>query len=565
MTSSRIRTLCSAACALALSAGAAFAESAEAPGAQATAPGAAPPPDSGIESQPLGIPEGQLIGLLDSEKSGLSRDIWAGTSRALVEALMPKLPAGQTSPAMADLARRLLLSRADPPKGAGKRRSLLSTRLERLVALGDFASVEPLAQLVPAELASAEVLAPRVDALLYQGQDKEACALAERARGRAGDAQWTKRLALCDALAGKIAEARMGVDVLADTGDADPAFASLMAHLVDKAKIGEVSPEAPSAMHFALLRQGGAGIANAALERASPGFLAAWAGCDKAPAAQRIAAGERAASAGAITTTALLGLYRALPVKPQRLEAPYDGKPLAGVEGAAFAVQRVAISDDAGERARLIAAALRAARDRGVLPAAAAAFAPDLAAIPATDELAGLGGTLASGEVLAGNGRSARRWLDIVRVKGPREDGFALRSLLTAAGQESDLVWSAGDMAARVRSAAPGDRLRAGLEWDIAGAFGLSDGGGLSPTLTEGPLAVAGIAPVPAVLEGLEDASAQNHVGAAVLYALAALGETGPRAAHPIAVSAAVRALRRVGLAGDAHAIAAEALAWRMP
>ncbi|MFO1186188.1 MAG: hypothetical protein U1E87_01235 [Alphaproteobacteria bacterium] len=386
------------------------------------------------------------------------------------------------------------------------------------------------------------------------------------ARGRASDAPWTKRLAYCDALAGKVAEARMSVDVLADTGDGDPAFASLMARFVDKAKVAEVSPDAPSAVHFALLRQTGAGARARRSTGPARGFSASWAGYDKAPVMQRIAAGERAASAGVLSTTALLGLYRALPMKPQRLAAPYDGKPLSGVDSVAFAVQRVAMSDDAGERAKLIAAALRSARDRGVLPAVAAAFAPDLAAIPATDELADLGGTLATGEALAGNSRSARRWLDIVRAHGPREGGFALRrSLLTAAGQESDLVWSANDLAARLHAAAPENRPRAGLEWEIASAFGLSDGGGISPTLAEGELAVAGVAPVPAVLEGLEDASAQNHVGATVLYALAALGETGPRAAHPIAISAVVRALRRVGLVSDAHAIATEALAWRMP
>jgi len=562
MTSSRTKALLSAACALAWLAGAALAEAPN-PGAPPAAGSA--PAEPGIESQPLAVPEAQLIGLLDSEKSGFARDLWVGASPSLVEALLPKLPMGQTSPAMADLARRLLLSRADPPQGAGKRRSLLSARLERLVALGDFASVEPLAQMVPGELASAEVLAPRVDVLLYQGTDKEACALAERARGRGGEAHWTKRLAYCDALAGKVAEARMGVDVLAGTGDEDAAFASLMARLVDKAKVAEVSPEAPSAVHFALLRQTGAGLAASAIERASPGFLMAWAGYEKAPAPQRIAAGERAASAGVLSTTALLGLYSALPVKPQRLAAPYDGKPLAGAEGAAFAVQRVAISDDAGERAKLIAAALKSAQGRGVLPALASAFAPDLAAIPATDELAEMGATLATGEVLAGNSRAARRWLDIVRTKGPREGALALRSLLTVAGQEADLSWSASDMAARVHGAAPENRARAGLEWEIAGAFGLNDGGGVSPTISEGPLTMPGVAPIPAVLEGLEDASAQNHLGASVLYALAALGETGPRGAHPLAISAVVRALKRVGLDAEARGIAAEALAWRMP
>jgi hypothetical protein len=530
--------------------------------------GVPPPAADSVQSQPLPTPEAQLIGLIDGASGGFARDLWLGADRLLVEALLPRLPAAQGSPAMTDLTRRLLLSRADPPRGATRRLSLTAAKLDRLLAIGQLGTIEPLAQQVPNDLARPEFLAPRVDALLYQGADGDACALAERARGRTDATAWTKRLAYCDALSGKVTEARISVDVLTDTGDEDPAFAALMARLVDKAKPTDVAPGRPGAVHFALLRQTGGGLADAALEHATPDFLAAWAGFDKAPVAQRIAAGERAAASGALPAAALLRLYRAQPMKAQRLSVPFAAKTLlAGVDGAAYAVQRVALSSDGNERAHLIAAALRSARERGVLPALAAALGPDLAALTASDELIELGSVLGACEALGGSAISSRRWLDLARARGAAaaEPALALRSLLSVRGLGADIDWSPDEMLARLRGAGPRDQARAGLEWELLRPFGLVDSSAMFLTVIEGPLMAPGPAPIPAVLEGLEEASAQGRVGSTVLYALIALGDAGPRGAHPAALSAAVRALKRVGLDSDARAIAAEALAWRMP
>jgi hypothetical protein len=597
MTSSHNKAALTLACALALAASvqAALAEPQRAPGTSDPVPANAPanlappaalgqgkaaqPPKGGavappapaadsVQSQPLSTPEAQLIGLIDGASGGFARDLWVGADRLLVEALLPRLPAAQGSPAMTDLMRRLLLSRADPPQGATRRLSLTAAKLDRLLAIGQLGTIEPLAQQVPNDLARPELLAPRVDALLYQGADGDACALAERARGRTDATAWTKRLAYCDALSGKVTEARISVDVLTDTGDEDPAFAALMARLVDKAKPTDVAPEHPSAVHFALLRQTGGGLADAALEHAAPDFLAAWAGFDKAPVAQRIAAGERAAASGALPAAALLSLYRAQPMKAQRLSAPFGAATLvAGVDGAAYAIQRVALSSDVNERAHLIAAALRSARERGVLPALAAAFGPDLAAIPATDDLVEIGSVLGACEALAGSAISSRRWLDLARAKGAAtaEPALALRSLLSVRGLGADIDWSPDEMLARLSGAGPTAQARAGLEWELLRPFGLAQSSAMFLTVIEGPLMAPGPAPIPAVLSGLEEASAQGQVGATILYALIALGDAGPRGAHPMAVTAVVRALKRAGLDSDARAIAAEALAWRMP
>jgi hypothetical protein len=579
MTSFRIKELLGAgALALGLITGALAAEAphpaapppseptAQPPQGAGSAPGA--PAPGGVETEPLATPESQLLGLIDSAHGGFSRDLWSGSDRQLIPILLARLPAAQSSPAMTGLARRLLLSRTDAPKGAEAGTGLTAVRLDRALAIGLIGTIEPLAQQVQSELARPEILGPRVDALLYQGADKDACALTERARGRTGDPRWIKRIAYCDALSGKVAEAHMGVDVLPDSGDADPAFASLMSRLVDKARVSTVSPEAPSAVHFALLRQTGDTLADAALTRAPPIFLLAWANYAKAPILQRVAAGERATASGIMQASVLLDLYRAVSIKPARLAAPFGKKTvMTGPDGAAYAIQRLARAKDVGERAHLMAAALRSGRDRGVLPAVAAALRPDLAGVAVADSLLDVGFTLATGEAMASGGTSARRWLTLARAKGgaSSEAAAALRSLLSARRVAADLDWTQADMLARIKGAAPANRPRALTEWSLLRPLGLGDSQTVLLTVLAGPLDATGAAPMPVVLDGLEAAARQGRVGEAALYCLTALGEAGPRGAHSVVLAAVVRALVQVGLEADARAIAGEALAWRMP
>ncbi len=540
------------------------AQAAPAPTTPPPLPSPTSPVPESVQSQPLAIPEGQLMGVLDSQSGGFSRDLWQGSDRALIETLLPRLPAAQGSPAMTELERRLLLSRADPPQGNSRQKSIAAARLDRALALGQLATIEPLAQQLQGEGGQPDVLGPRVDALLYQSKDQDACSLAENARGRATDSAWTKRLALCDALGGKAAQARLSVDVLADSGDSDPAFGVLMGHLVDKAKAASVNPDNPSPVHFALLRKTGGSLAEAALEHASPAFLVAWANYEKAPIAQRVAAGERATASGAMPAAALVKLYEALPLKPGRLTTKFGAKtPVAGIEGAAYAVRRAAATTDGNERARLIIAAFKAARDRGVLPALAAVFKADVAGLAIGDTTLDQAAALGTVEALSG-GKSARRWLDLARSKGESEPAVALQSLLSARGvTEAD--WTSDQMVARLRGAKGADQARAVYEWSVLRPLGLQQNAAVYFALADGPLTAAGAVPPTNVLEGLQDASEHGRVGETAMFALLALGAAGPRGAHPFTAAAIVHALAKVGLTADARAIATEALAWRMP
>jgi hypothetical protein len=70
------------------------------------------------------------IGTLEAG-AGLGAELWRGTSRSLAETLIPQIPGAES--AAARLARRLLLTSARPPEGAGG--AIHHLRAERLLAL----------------------------------------------------------------------------------------------------------------------------------------------------------------------------------------------------------------------------------------------------------------------------------------------------------------------------------------------------------------------------------------------------------------------------------------------
>jgi len=525
-------------------------------------------PFTQIETQSLGVVAADLVGVLDDQNGGFGTDMWSGSKLDVIEAVLPRLPAATSSPAMTDLLRRLLLSKAQPPEGSAVG-SLAAIRFDRALAIGEVGAIDVMAGQLPPDQATTGVLGVRVDALLFQGKDSDACALAEKARGNTNDsAAWTKRLGYCSALAGKVAEARLASDILADTGDTDEAFRQLMAKLVDKAKIKPVHIANPSAVHFALLRKTQSDIDDASLANASPAFLTAWAADEKAPLAQRLMAGEHAVSAGVMPVSALIALYSEVKLKPELLAAYFDpGKAPDGAEGAAYVVQRLAKTGDGTERGKLLAFALESGETRGTLPALAKVFQPALFSLPASPSLLDNGAILATGELLAGPGGNPKRWLDLMNSQGEgnSEPARALRSLLAVHGGSSDVAWSADEFLVRVKAAPDADKARAELEWDMLRALGMPSSNPVWLATLAAPLTETGALPTPPIMEGLKAAASAHRVGETAMFALAALGEGGPREAHPTAIAAIVAALDRAGLSSDAHAIATEALAWHMP
>jgi hypothetical protein len=92
--------------------------------------------------------------VLTLSEGSFGADLWQGTDRRVVEALLPRLPVNTVSPTLFDLARRLLLTDAPLPPSllAGQSVApinLLQVRLERLAALGDLAGLNRLLDRLP--------------------------------------------------------------------------------------------------------------------------------------------------------------------------------------------------------------------------------------------------------------------------------------------------------------------------------------------------------------------------------------------------------------------------------
>ena len=133
--------------------------------------------DANVEVGSIQAPDPEAIGLMEEAEGGFPYDMWRGSDRALIERMLPRLPAGGTSRAMNDLARRLLLSTAAPPAGPAKE-NLLAIRIERLAAMGDSVSMNHLMRSVPPDLYDSALLQTRLDFLLLIADYVGACSLA---------------------------------------------------------------------------------------------------------------------------------------------------------------------------------------------------------------------------------------------------------------------------------------------------------------------------------------------------------------------------------------------------
>lgn len=90
-----------------------------------------------VELASLSDIDPQSFGLLTSSEGGLGTAMWKGTDRTLIEHYLPALLLPLASPSLNALAERLLLTSAGPPPGNDGPTNLISSRVDRLLALGD--------------------------------------------------------------------------------------------------------------------------------------------------------------------------------------------------------------------------------------------------------------------------------------------------------------------------------------------------------------------------------------------------------------------------------------------
>lgn len=503
-----------------------------------------------VKVQTLAAPDPEGFGVLQPPE-GFPPDLWQDTPRPLVETLLPRIPGAGSSRALTELGRRLVLSMQKPPSGAASK-SFLALRAERAAALGQIPAAAAILRSAPMPQTDPALRRIRADGAFLSGDVPGACAEVEGALRQSTDAYWQKAAAFCDAVGGKIAAASLGLDVLREQGLAsDRAYFILMDSLAGKPGTVESLPD-PTALHLAMLHALRQTIPPDAARTKNPAMLRAVAESTDAETLTRIEAAEQAEAMGILPTASLVSLYEAVTFRPEEFQnAVITAGAVYGPRSRALLHQAVKAAVDPKARVEPLAASLALARKGGMFGTAARTMMPFLRQVQAGPDTASLAPDAARAFLIEGDLAGARPWLVLLK-SAPGAGDAGLWALARLAGAtEAD-----GATAARVKAAIAGQPARAlrlnalldaldrPVEHDLWTGQ-LTDTAGLPATVAE-----------VATWQALARDGGTLRTGETALLALVALAK--PQPPHPLALGAAVRALKASGMEADARRIAVE-------
>ena len=544
-------------------------------------PGEALPEVQGIVIDRLSALDPNAIGLLDPDTDGLGQGLWQVSERGRLEALLARLPGDLRSATLRGLARRMLLSRAVPPKGDGPEAQLdpqagegqavvaprfLALRIDRLLALGLVEDLQALLAAVPRMIDDEGIQRARAETSFLRGDLDGGCReVRNGVTAHVAQPYWREALVICQLASGERAQAQLGLGLLQESGLEDSgAFLALF----DALSGGEGELEAASVtapLPFAALQSVGLTPPDGFLEVASPGLLVAAALSAKSPAVTRIGATEKAVALGALGPERLAEAYGALSFSAEELlgadEAGFEGPPLR-----ALRYQRVADRKEPGALARALREALTAADEAGVYRAMVPLVIEEFRKVPVQTGLAWFAGTAGRALYSAGRIELGGAWYQLARDQALRNSAAKL-----AAGA----LWPYFRLAGGPTLSQGGDPLaawRAGLGDDVdeaaagrweallrASLDGLAQGVATSGAAANGAsTTVETDQSRAAELAALEAASQGGRRGETLLIALGLIGGQPPAEVEPAALKGVLAALVRTGLQREARELAIE-------
>lgn len=541
-------------------------------------PGEAPPPESppdaadgAVETRELGSVDADSGGMLEEAMGGFGIDMWAGTPRATILRLLPQLPARYHSPAMHDMARRLLLSTAIvPAPGPGDPEiSIMGLRVERLEAMGLVGAVVDMVALAPDRGTDPYLLRAAIDSRLLLDDPGGACDVARTVRDSALGVYGEQVLVFCQTLSGELPAAALAASLLREGGQVDdPVFFDLTDALIGPGKAKIASLPAPTALHLAMARAAGAKLPSDVMETESPLMLRALADHPGLSRTARLDAAERAAQAGAISPRRLAERYAAVEFSAADLAKAVDRS-----KGDRTAVERALLYQAShaeapvAEQAAAARRALRVAAEDNLYLLTARVNLPFLEIHPAP-ELVWFAADAARALYAMGQPARAAAWVELSRK-------YATKA---AERQAADLLWplarlSTGPAQWAEPDTAGHDRWLTAL-WerphaDVTGLAGLAytlleAAGDTVPearwsALLDGVSRSESLAPDPAYLRAFQQAVAEQRPGETVLLALLLLGPSGPAYAGPDFLAEIIAGLGAVGLTEEGRRLAVEA------
>ncbi|MBL8544990.1 MAG: hypothetical protein JNL81_00915 [Hyphomonadaceae bacterium] len=499
-----------------------------------------------IEQQQISELNAWTVGALSRANGALPGDIWSRSDPAFLALAFDRLPAVYESPATFALARRVLLSGADAPRGDAD-----AAARERFEALGKMGAADELATMASgAGRASTDpaIAQYAAQAELARNQRAQACN-----RGRAATVgeqapPFLLRLrAYCAAAAGDRAASDLALELARAQNAADAWYTGAVA-----AAGGAPGARPPAARYdnslavqlsiAGQLRPGPNPLANS-----STLALVALARNEQSPQPQRAQAAALAFRRGVISASEARTILAATPAEITSALPPV-----------ATALRRVTAAPGSIEAAGAIAGVLRQATAYADFAAAARFFKADIAALQSAPDAASAvlfaRAALGTGDVQLG-----QRLVASARQAGGDEAALAPldAALVALTGARNDQ----GSMAMQRRIDRAGAQQARAAARDVAilAALGAPMEGSVEAYLLANPPQGGARAESGAML-ALASAVERGAIGEGALLAAVAAGEGGPARLDAESVERIIRALRGLRLEDEARRIAAEAI-----
>ncbi len=497
-----------------------------------------------VEAQQLTQLDAWSVAALSRENGALSPDLWANSDAALLATVFDRLPSVYDSPAAQRLARRVLFSGGDAPTGD----ATLAAR-KRFEALGKMGAADELATMAAGAGSNDLGIAMfAAQAELARGRRPEACARGRNVNAGETPPPFILRLrAYCAAVTGDRAAADLALELARAQNAADAWYTSAISAAAGAPPTrpptarfdNSLSTQLSLAAHF---RPG----ANA-LRDASTLALVALARSNDAPQPHRAQAAALAFRRGALTPAETRTILLATPAETT-----------AGLPAIATALRRIEAAPGSPDAADAINGVLRSATAPADLYAAARLFGRDIAALQTPPDAASA--VLYARAALAfGDADASQRFIAAARNAGAAE--AALGPLDAALAALTDLRGDTGTMALRRRiDAAPAPQARtAARDVTILSALGATVDGGVQAFLVGNAPAGGARADSGAML-AMASAVERHAAGEGALLAVVAAGQNGPARLDAESLERIIRALRGLGLEGDARRVAVEAI-----
>lgn len=486
------------------------------------------------------------VSALTRAEGAFAPDLWNRSDPAFLAALFDRLPAVYESPAAQALARRVLLSGGEAPRG-----DAMEAARKRFEALGKMGAAEELAMMAAGSSsarADVQIAQYAAQAELARGRRNEACARGRNANaGEAPPAFLLRLRAYCAAVGGDRAAADLALELARQQNAADAWYTGAVA-----AAGGAPGARPPAARYdnslnvqlslAGQLRPGPNPLANA-----STLALLALARSEQTPQPFRAQAAALAYRRGALSAADARTILLATPAEITSALPPL-----------ATAVRQVQTAPGSLEAAAAIAGVLRAATSPADFYAAALFFRADIAALQnAPDHAAAV--LFARAALVVGDGRLAQQLIASARQAGVDEIALAPldAALVALAGPRGEQATMA--MHRRIDAATTATSRAAARDVAILAALGAPVDGTVQSFLFANAPQGGARADTGAML-ALAAAVERGAVGEGALLAVAAAGEGGYARLDAESVERIIRALRGLGLEADARRVAVEAI-----